>query len=182
MLDVGHNVFDFRLGSLGIRNHQLEPRTSRPEIPALEALAHRRSITIIVCPPLVLLDRPSPAHLEIKSLQRGKLFLPPLGHIHLTLQPKILGSFQRRLACLREIAVLAFTYLVHRFQDVVHHVKAVKTNLLLRLKCSDADKRASVHYRRARKTNRTPGSAPEYRVSGPRKCQPVSRCHRRPSA
>jgi hypothetical protein len=65
---------------------------------------------------------------------------------------------------------------------VVHHVKAVKTNLLLRLKCSDADKRASVHYRRARKTNRTPGSAPEYRVSGPRKCQPVSRCHRRPSA
>ena len=122
------------LEGLGRPDHRFQPLMSRPEIPAPEKLAHRRGITVIPHPPQVLLDRPGPAHLEIQRPQRGTLLLPQLGQMLLTPQPQILGAFQRRLASLREIAVLAFAHLVHRFQEVAHHVNAVKHDLRLGLR------------------------------------------------
>ena len=74
----------------------------RPEIPALEVVAHMRRIPIIPHMSQVLLDCPGSAYLEVLGAQQLKLLLPPERNVLLAPQPQVLGALQCLFATLPE--------------------------------------------------------------------------------
>src|SRR5208283_2785462 len=132
MTCVGNDIVYMGLNRLSRFLNRLKSRMCRPIIPALEIVSHMGLIPIIPQMPKVLFYSPRPAYLQVFGSQRLKLSTSPRWNILLAPQPQISGSLQRLLPALRKFTMFALSYLIHRSQNMLHHMKTIKDNLLFR--------------------------------------------------
>src|SRR5208282_560543 len=132
MTCVGNDIVYMGLNRLSRFLNGLKSRMCRPKIPALEILSHMGLIPIIPQMPKVLFYSPRPAYLQVFGSQCLKLTTSPRWNILLAPQPQISGSLQSLLPALRKFTMFTLSDLIYRSQNMLHHMKTIKNDLLLR--------------------------------------------------
>src|SRR4030042_3692945 len=134
MTRIGKDVVYMCLNRLSRLLDGLKSRMSRPEIPTLEMVSHRGLIPIIPQMPPIPLDCPRPTYLQVFGSQCLKPPPAPQRNILCPPQPQIPGTLQSLLSTLRKLTMFALSDLVHRCQNMFHHVKSIKNDLLCRVR------------------------------------------------